>query len=122
MIYQSYEMTMIPPCCSLCSFPVYEKEAFCSRNMHINLNYDMLMDTRNEYCPLRSGSVMDWIDVRDRLPDFTGPVLVTVIDRKFNSDPAPEVKAATYKTKYKQFFRVTGNVIAWMPYPETYRR
>ena len=83
---------------------------------------DCVLATRNEHCPLRYGSVMEWIDVRDRLPDFTGPVLVTVVDRKFNQDPKPEVKAATYKTKYKQFFRVTGNVIAWMPYPEMYRR
>ena len=120
MIYSVYQMTKIPPDCELCSFP--DHEGFCSADRSINVAGDMLQETRNEHCPLRSGSVMDWIDVRERLPDFTGPVLVTVIDRKFNQDPAPEVKAATYKTKYKSFFRVTGNVIAWMPYPEEYRR
>lgn len=120
MIYSVYQMTKIPTDCELCGFP--DHEGMCSADRSINVAGDMLLETRNERCPLCSGSVMEWIDVRDRLPDFTGPVLVTVIDRKFNQDPAPEVKAATYKTKYKQFFRVTGNVIAWMPYPEEYRR
>lgn len=118
MIYCEVYKDKLPDDCLNCDFMLANH---CCIN-HEPVFEDCCMGTRSEHCPLRSGSVMEWIDVRDRLPDFTGPVLVTVVDRKFNSDPAPEVKAATYKTKYRQFFRVTGNVTAWMPYPEVYRR
>lgn len=120
MIYQDFDMKKIPPDCWACDNVT--EYGCCLAYGCMPVFDDVYSKTRNEKCPLKSGSVMEWIDVRDRLPDFTGPVLVTVVERKFNLDPKPEVKAATYKTKYKQFFRVTGNVIAWMPYPETYRR
>ena len=121
MIYKKYDMEKIPDNCESCSAAPSYFTNVCFE-CRVKIGNDRHYGTRNEHCPLRYGSVMEWIDVRDRLPDFTGPVLVTVIDRKFNQDPKPEVKAATYKTKYMQFFRVTGNVIAWMPYPEVYRR
>lgn len=120
MIYQDYEMKKIPPDCSECN--LITETGWCQARGYSFVGVDSFNKTRNEHCPVKSGSVMEWTDVRDRLPDFTGPVLVTVWDRRFNQDPAPVVKAATYKTKYKQFFRVQGTVIAWMPYPETYRR
>lgn len=119
MVYQEYNMKKIPPDCRACDNATSYGYCFASDK---SVFEDIFNKTQNEHCPLKSGSVMEWIDVRDRLPDFTGPVLVTMWDRRFNQDPAPVVKAATYKTKYKQFFRVQGTVIAWMPYPETYRR
>lgn len=119
MIYQDYDMKMIPPDCSECVNATSYGYCFVSDK---GVFEDIFNKTRNENCPLKSGSVMEWTDVRDHLPDFTGPVLVTVWDRQFNRDPVCAVKAATYKTKYKQFFRVQGTVIAWMSYPEVYRR
>lgn len=120
MIYQDYDMKLIPPDCSECD--LVNESGWCLAYGCMPVYGDQYNKTRNEHCPLKSGSIMEWVDVRDRLPDFTGPVLVTVWDRQFNRDPVCAVKAATYKTKYKQFFRVQGTVIAWMPYPDTYRR
>ena len=120
MIYQDYDMKMIPPDCSECDNVT--EYGCCLAYGGRPVFEDVFNNTRNEHCPLKSGSIMEWVDVRDRLPDFNGPVLVTMWDRQFNQDPVPVVKAATYKTKYKQFFRVQGTVIAWMPYPDTYRR
>lgn len=118
MIYFETKLEELPSDCTSCPFCPFSK----CRLTDIDVFKDITLETRNENCPLKAGSVVNWYDVRDHLPVFNGPVLVTQMDRKFNQDPAPEVKAATYKTKYRQFFRVTGNVIAWMPYPEVYRR
>ena len=118
MIYQSAELEKIPGDCMNCPFTLFDH---CRISGH-NVFEDTVLETRSADCPLRSGSVMEWVDVRDRLPDFTGPVLVSVWERAWNNDMRPVVKPATFKTKYKQFFRVQGTVIAWMPYPDVYRR
>ena len=79
MVYQDYDMKMIPPDCSECDLA--NESGWCLAYGCMPVYGDQYNKTRNEHCPLKSGSVMEWVDVRDRLPDFTGPVLVTMWDK-----------------------------------------